>query len=37
MNRVIGFVAAMLIFSVVDVGTAYNVRPSTYVHVQYFG
>jgi hypothetical protein len=36
MNRVIGFVAGMLIFPGA-VGAAYNVRLGTYVHVQYFG
>jgi hypothetical protein len=36
MNRVIGFVAAMLIFCG-DVGAAYDARLGTYVHVQYFG
>jgi hypothetical protein len=35
MNRVIGFVAAMLIFSVAT--WAYNARLGSYVHVQYFG
>jgi hypothetical protein len=35
MNRVIGFLAAMLILPLP--AWAYNVRLGAYVHVQYFG